>query len=308
MRVVTTFAEARRYRRGVVGLVPTMGYLHEGHLSLIERAAAECDTVIVTSFVNPLQFDDPSDLERYPADLERDIPLAAGAGGAVLFAPPRDEMYPDDQLTRVVVRRISDVLEGEWRPGHLEGVATVVTKLLAGLRPDRAYFGRKDAQQLAMVRRMARDLSVPVEVIGCPTVRERSGLALSSRNPKLGDEDREAALGLSRGLMEAAGAVDAGERSGEVLAGLVTAAMAEEPRVSPEYAALASQDDVTPLAELDRPAFLAVAARVGGVRLIDNIHIDHLVDDRAWGGATGDFVVDRGVRLAGESVLYGGGD
>lgn len=310
MRVTRTFSEARRYRRGIVGLVPTMGFLHEGHISLIERAAAECDTVIVTLFVNPLQFDDPSDLERYPADLERDIGLATIAGGDVLFAPPREEMYPEDQLTRVVVRRISEVLEGEFRPGHFEGVATVVTKLLAGLRPDRAYFGRKDGQQVSMVRRMARDLSVPVQVVDCPTIRERSGLALSSRNPKLGEEEREAALTLSRGVLAAADAFDAGVRDGEVLTGMAMAPIAGDERVSPEYAALASQADVTLLETVDRPAFLAVAARVGGVRLIDNIHIDIPVDDEGWlgGRGTASFIADRGIRLTEDSVLYGGGD
>jgi pantoate--beta-alanine ligase len=285
-----------------------MGYLHEGHVSLIAAAAARCDTVIVTLFVNPLQFDDPADLERYPADLDRDTGIVEAAGGGVLFAPPTEEMYPNDQLTRVVVQGISDVLEGEYRPGHLEGVATVVTKLFAGLRPDVAFFGRKDAQQLAMVRRLAMDLSIPLQVVGCQTVREHDGLALSSRNPKLGAGDREAALTLSRGLMAAADAVDGGERDARVLSDLAMAPMIEEDRVVPEYAGLASQRDVTVLEKVDQPSFLAVAARVGGVRLIDNIHIDDGGgEDGLVGWVTDRFAADRGIRLDRPSILYGGG-
>ena len=204
MRITKTFAETRASAAGSVGFVPTMGFLHEGHLSLIEAARRESDTVVMSLFVNPLQFDRDEDLTRYPRDLDRDVALATAAGADVVFAPEVDEMYPAEQLTRVIVKGLSDELEGPNRPGHFEGVATVVAKLFAGVRPQRAYFGRKDAQQLAVVRRMAADLSMPVHVVGAPIVREGSGLALSSRNIFLSSDQRNAALGLSRGLMKAA--------------------------------------------------------------------------------------------------------
>jgi len=293
MRVVTSFDDARSGRRGTGGLVPTMGGLHDGHLALVRRAADECDTVLVSLFVNPLQFEDPEDLGRYPADRERDADLAEQAGADVLFAPTMSTMYPQEQLARVVVRGMGDVLEGKFRPGHFEGVTTVVSKLFAGLRPDRAYFGRKDAQQLAIVTRMTRDLSFPVTIVGCPTVRDHDGLALSSRNTYLSPDERFAALSLSRGLMEAATAIDEGERSAASLERITLRSMEVEPLVEPEYAALADGSDVELLTELDRPAFLAVAARVGTVRLIDNIFIDALLTGDGPGLPT----VDRGVRL-----------
>lgn len=296
MDVVSTFAECRDAHAGITGLVPTMGYLHEGHLSLIECAARDCDTVIVSLFVNPLQFGQGEDLARYPADLERDRELAAKAGADVLFAPVVGDVYPEPPVTTVSVTGIAGVLEGAHRPGHMDGVAIVVTKLFAGVQPDRAYFGRKDAQQLAMVRRLGADLSLPVLVAGCPTVRERDGLALSSRNTYLSADDRTRALALSRGLMTAADAAEAGERDGSRLAALVTGSLEAE-GVAADYVALASQADVRPLDAVTEPAFLAVAARVGAARLIDNIHID-LVDGR--------LVADRGVRLDHPSVLYGG--
>lgn len=271
-------------------LVPTMGYLHDGHLSLVDLAREATDLVVMSLFVNPLQFDQQSDLDRYPRDLERDAALAESAGVDVLFAPTVDEMYPVEPLTRVIVPDVSSGMEGAHRPGHFEGVATVVAKLFAGLRPAVAVFGRKDAQQLAVVRRMALDLSFPVEIIGAPTVRESDGLALSSRNVFLGEEDREAALGLSRGLFAAAEAVRAGERSGAVLEHLVVDAVAAA-GAELEYATLADAFSAAPLDTLDREAFLAVAARVGDVRLIDNVVL--------WpDGST-----DTGVVLDGPSIL-----
>jgi pantoate--beta-alanine ligase len=297
MRVTKTFAETREASSGVVGLVPTMGFLHEGHLSLIEAARRHSDTVVMSLFVNPLQFDREDDLTRYPRDLERDVALATAAGADVVFAPQVDEMYPDEQLTRVTVNRLGDELEGPNRPGHFEGVATVVAKLFAGIQPHAAYFGRKDAQQLAIVRRMAVDLSMPTTVVGVPIVREADGLALSSRNIFLSQAERTAALRLSRGLMGAADLVEAGERNASTIADAVYAEVDDALQV--EYVTLAGQDLVQPLAALDRPAFLALAAWSGKTRLIDNVHLD---------SGRGGFVADRGIRLATTSVLYGTGE
>ena len=252
MRITASFAETRMVAQGTVGLVPTMGFLHEGHLSLVELARAATDTVVMSLFVNPLQFDREDDLARYPRDLERDVALAKAAGADIVFAPDIDEMYPTEQLTRVTVRGLSDELEGPQRPGHFEGVATIVAKLLAGIQPDRSYFGRKDAQQLAIVRRMASDLSFPGAIVGGPIVRESDGLALSSRNIFLSAEERGAAPALSRGLSRAADLVEAGERSADVLRAAVTSVISEAPELEVEYVTLAGQDLVQPLDWLDR--------------------------------------------------------
>ncbi|WKZ83583.1 MAG: pantoate--beta-alanine ligase [Acidimicrobiia bacterium] len=290
MIVVATFAEARRARRGRVGLVPTMGFLHEGHLACAAAIRPACDTLMMSIFVNPLQFDRPADLERYPRDLERDVELARRAGVDVVFAPASAEMYPRTPLTRVRVAEVSEGMEGARRPGHFEGVATVVTKLFAGLRSEVAAFGKKDAQQLAVVRRLVADLSFPVEIVGVPTVREPDGLALSSRN--LFIEDRQAALGLSRGLFAAADAAAAGERSAAALESLAGEAVAVAGAVV-EYATLADAATARPIDRLDRTAFLAVAATVGPVRLIDNIVLEP------------DGSSDRGSRLEGPSMMGG---
>lgn len=295
MRITKSFAETRAITHGVVGLVPTMGFLHEGHLSLIKEARQQSDTVVMSLFVNPLQFDRDDDLDRYPRDLERDVELATAAGADIVFNPELDEMYPTKQLTRVNVNELSDQLEGPNRPGHFEGVATVVAKLLAGIQPDRSFFGRKDAQQLAIVRRMAQDLSMPSEIIGVPIVREAEGIALSSRNVFLSDPERSNALALSRGLMLAADLVEGGERNASEIAGVVSHEIGD--LLDVEYVTLASQGDVKPLDKLDQPAFLALAAWAGKTRLIDNVHFDG-----------GDFVADRGTRLVERSVLYGTGE
>ena len=296
MRTTATFAEARASLSGSVGFVPTMGYLHEGHLALVAAAREQSHTVVASLFVNPLQFDQAADLDRYPRDLTRDALLLEQAGCDVLFAPAVAEMYPEPPLTRVGLEVVTAEMEGARRPGHFEGVATVVAKLFAGLRPDRAYFGRKDAQQLAVITRMAADLSFPVEVVGCPTVREAEGLALSSRNVFLGEDDRPAALALWLALAAAAAAAASGERSGAVLEGLVFDELERTPGVEPEYAILADAARATRIPELDRAAFLATAARVGPVRLIDNIRLEP-------GGAS-----DPGIRLDHPSILYAGGD
>ena len=296
MIVASTFVECRRLGSGVVGLVPTMGFLHEGHLSHIAKSAASDDTTIVSLFVNPTQFNDPADLERYPRDFERDRELAFSAGADVLFAPDVSEMYPADPLASVVVGEVTDHMEGPRRPGHFEGVATVVAKLFAGLQPDTAYFGRKDAQQVAVVTTMARDLSFPVRIEPGSTVREADGLALSSRNVFLSDADRRRALAISQGLFAAADLVEAGEVEASVIESACRRLLAD---VDVEYVQLAGQARANPLEVLDRPAFLAVAGTVGSTRLIDNVAID-LVDGR-W-------VVDRGERLQERSMLYGDAD
>lgn len=293
MRVVTSFQEARHGYEGSVGCVPTMGFLHEGHLSLIAAARADDQTVVVTLFVNPLQFGPGEDLERYPRDFDRDAALAEGAGTDILFAPSTEDMYPTEPASRVTVRGLADTLEGAHRPGHFEGVATVVTKLLAGLRPDRAYFGRKDAQQLSVVRRLVADLSFPAKIIGCPTVREPDGLALSSRNINL--EERSRALGLSAGLRAAEAAIRQGEQRGPVLE-RVAREEAERRGLELQYASLVDADTIEPLEQVDRESFLAVAARVGKTRLIDNLYITV--------NAAGRVEPDFGHLLPGPSVLY----
>ncbi len=257
-----------------VGLVPTMGALHAGHQSLIERAASECDLVAVTVFVNPLQFDEIGDLAAYPRTLAADVAMADAAGASVVFAPPVAEMYPGHPAppaTTVHVAGLTDRLEGSSRPGHFDGVATVVTKLLAMAGPCRAYFGEKDFQQLGVVRQLVRDLCLPVEVVGCATVREPDGLALSSRNSRLSPDERRAATVLHRALQAGAASVDAGERR----AGQVRAAMASElgrePLVTVDYAEVVDPRSLEPVDEIVGEVRLLLAAAVGPVRLIDNL-------------------------------------
>ena len=292
MRIVESFEASRSLSTGRVGLVPTMGFLHEGHLSHIERARRISDTVVVSLFVNPLQFEDESDLDRYPRDLDRDAALAAASGADVLFAPPLEEMYPERPLTRISVMRVTDHMEGPRRPGHFEGVATVVAKLLAGLRPNDAHFGRKDAQQLSVVTRLAMDLSLPTQIVPGPTVREVDGLALSSRNVFLSDSERARALGISAGLFAAADAIESGVVEAGELHELCRSRIGD---VDVEYVQLADQSEAQPLRVLAEPAFLAVAAKVGETRLIDNVAVD-------FDGDTP--IVDRGLRLEGTSMLY----
>jgi pantoate--beta-alanine ligase len=277
MRTLRTVAELRAALAGprrdgrAIGLVPTMGFLHEGHLSLIRRARSECDEVVVSLFVNPAQFDDASDLDAYPRDEARDARLAAAAGASLLFAPAPAEVYPAGFSTTVSVRGVTEPLEGAHRGvGHFDGVTTVVTKLLNMVGPEVAYFGQKDAQQALVIRKLARDLDLPVRIEVAPTVREPDGLALSSRNVRLAGGDRERALALSRALRAAEQAVAAGDRTA---AGVRAAALAQLHRlaVEPEYLELVSTDTLAPIETIDGEALLAVAARVGDVRLIDNI-------------------------------------
>jgi pantoate--beta-alanine ligase len=256
-----------------VGLVPTMGYLHDGHASLIRRSAAECDVTAVTIFVNPLQFGAGEDLSAYPRDLDGDVALATAAGAALVFAPPVEEMYPDAVQTSVRVDGITEVLEGASRPGHFDGVATVVAKLFAIGAPCRAYFGEKDFQQLAVVRRTTRDLSLPVDVVGCPTVREADGLALSSRNVYLTDAERPAATILSRALAAAAAAIEAGERDPDAVRCQMAAIVAAERLATLDYAEVVSVDDFRTPTPLSGELRLLIAARIGRARLIDNVGV-----------------------------------
>ncbi len=254
-----------------IGLVPTMGYLHEGHLSLLRAAASHCDVVVMSLFVNPTQFRPGEDLDRYPRDEERDLELAAEAGVDIVYAPPVEEVYPEGFATHVEVENLTEVLcgdPGRRGPEHFRGVTTVVAKLFNSVQPDVAYFGQKDAQQAAAIRRMARDLDFPVRVEVLPTVREDDGLAMSSRNAYLSEEEREQATALSRALRAAEQATQA-----DSLAAGLDAARREltAAGIEPEYLEARDPDEMTPVTELNgRPVLVAVAAQVGAARLIDN--------------------------------------
>ncbi len=283
MKIVRTKTELRETltaprREGKrIGLVPTMGYFHDGHLSLMRGAREDCDVVVVSLFVNPTQFGPGEDLDAYPRDEDRDAELAALEGVDVLWMPDAEEMYPDGFATSVeVADSLSGVLEGgpENRgPSHFQGVTTVVAKLFNSVQPDVAYFGRKDAQQALVIEQMTRDLDFPIEIAVLPTVREEDGLALSSRNAYLTEEQRERATAISRALRAAEDAASAGETSTEALVG---AARDELRRagIEPEYVEARAAEDLSPVAELNgRPLLVAVAARVGKARLIDNVVI-----------------------------------
>ena len=274
MKTVSTIQEARAWRRGAggsVGLVPTMGYLHAGHLSLVERARRENDRVAASLFVNPTQFGPSEDLARYPRDIERDTRLLEAAGCDLLFAPAAFEMYPAGFETIVDVGAVAAPLEGARRPGHFRGVATVVMKLFGILQPDRAYFGQKDAQQLAVMKKMVRDLDVLVDVRACPTVRETDGLAMSSRNVYLDPEDRRAAPALHRALAAARDRWAAGERDAEALRQAMRSVLEAEPRVHVDYVSVADPETCRELQRVEGPALLSLAAAVGKARLIDNV-------------------------------------
>lgn len=258
-----------------VGFVPTMGFLHEGHLALIRRARRENDRVVVSVFVNRLQFGASEDFEHYPRDLARDAELAAGEGADYLFAPSAEEMYPRGELaTRVEVGRIGEVVEGRFRPGHFSGVATVCVKLFNIVRPRRAYFGQKDAQQLAVIRQVVDDLGVPVEIVACPTVREADGLAMSSRNHYLDGPSRRAAAALPRALFAAREQALAGERAAKALRECVRRCLAEEPGLRLQYVEVVDPDSFEPIHTIGGRATIALAALVETTRLIDNVDID----------------------------------
>ncbi|MGB7860997.1 MAG: pantoate--beta-alanine ligase [Acidimicrobiia bacterium] len=271
MEVTRSFSQTRDRYSGTVGLLPTLGFFHEGHLKLMDLLRPQCDTLVVSLFVNPTQFNEQADFDLYPRDEARDASLADEHDVDLLFAPPTEEVYGGVSVTTVEVSGVTDEMEGRHRPGHFVGVATVVAKLFAGLRPDTAMFGRKDAQQLAVLRAMAADLRFPIDIVEAPVVREPGGLALSSRNVGLTSHDRERALAISRGLFQAAEQVDAGERRGGRLEGTVLRSMRG---LDIDYVKLASQATMKPVDELVAPSVLAVAATVGRVRLIDNIAFD----------------------------------
>ncbi|WP_413874518.1 pantoate--beta-alanine ligase [Albidovulum sp.] len=256
----------------LVGVVPTMGALHDGHLSLARAARRQSDRVIVTIFVNPMQFGNPEDLAKYPRDEAHDLALLEAEGVDVLFAPGPEEIYPDGFATRVTVSGVSEPLEGAFRPGHFEGVATVVTKLLGMTQAGRAFFGEKDWQQLQVVRRLVTDLNIPTRIIGCPTIREPDGLAMSSRNARLGSEARAAAPALHAAMAAAASVIRAGAAVAEALA-TARAEVLAAGFSGVEYLELRGAERLEPLATLDRPARILAAATLGGVRLIDNIGV-----------------------------------
>ena len=253
-----------------IGLVPTMGAFHEGHLSLMRRAREQCDRVVVSLFVNPTQFNEQADLDRYPRDERRDAALAAEAGVDFLFAPPTEQIYPPGFTTTVSITGVTESLEGAVRGrGHFDGVATVVTKLFNIVSPDVAYFGQKDAQQVAVIRQLVRDLDMPVRIEACPTVREPDGLALSSRNARLSGTQRERATALHRALAAARESVATGERDAAAVRATAIAALASS-GIEPEYFELVSADTLVPVRRIEGEVLALVAARVGATRLIDN--------------------------------------
>lgn len=260
-----------------IGFVPTMGALHEGHLALIRRAKSECGFVVVSVFVNPTQFNEKKDLEAYPRDLGRDMALSAEAGADVLFAPEVFEVYPDGFATKVIVDGpLTRLLEGHYRPGHFEGVTTVVAKLFTMVGPDRAYFGEKDWQQLQVVTRMTRDLNLPLEVVPCPTVRESDGLAMSSRNTRLTPEARKKALVIpflldtAQSLLDSAGPETQTDQGPVLVSWLTTLLQSNQPTVEPDYIAVVDPETLFDVEEIKDRALVAIAAKVDGVRLIDN--------------------------------------
>ena len=276
MRIVHTIAETRAAiadlrRKGSVGLVPTMGALHAGHLSLVRAARAACNAVVATIFVNPTQFGPNEDFSKYPRTFEADCALLEAESVDLLFAPEPAEMYPEGSSTIVEVERISDRLDGQSRPGHFRGVATVVAKLFNIIGPDKSFFGQKDAAQVAVLRRMVRDLNFPLEIVVCPIVRDPDGLALSSRNRYLSPDDRKSALVLHRTLHRIEARAAAGEVDASALLDTGLAVLAEEPDVRLDYLRIVDPDTLEDRADVRQGALVAVAAWVGPARLIDNV-------------------------------------
>ena len=275
--VVRTIADLRatltaaRLEGRDVGFVPTMGYLHEGHRSLMREAAAHNDTTVVSIFVNPLQFAPTEDLDRYPRDLERDVQMASDEGVRHVFAPSQQEMYPERIVTTVNVAGVSEPLEGASRPSHFAGVATVVTKLFAIVGPCRAYFGEKDFQQLAVIRRLVFDLSMPIDIVACPTIREPDGLAMSSRNVNLTADARRAAPVLLRALQAGKHAIEGGERDAMQVRRAMRAVVESEPLVDLDYAEVVDESTFVIPTPLTGTLRLLIAARLPHARLIDNI-------------------------------------
>jgi pantoate--beta-alanine ligase len=277
MKIVTTLEELRSARLLLdtpVGFVPTMGYLHEGHLSLIRRAREECKSVVVSIFVNPTQFGPNEDLSKYPRDLQRDLNLIAPLGVDLVWTPTAEVMYPPGYQTWVEVEALTKPLEGAMRPGHFRGVTTVVAKLFNGVQPQKAYFGQKDAQQAAVIRQMTRDLNFPIEIVVCPTVREADGLAMSSRNTYLNPEERRAATILYQALTAAQRAYHNGERNAESLRRIMRETLATEPLATVQYVSCADYDTLAELEQVKGKALLSLAVFIGKTRLIDNVVLE----------------------------------
>ena len=253
-----------------VGLVPTMGYLHPGHISLIERARKENDMVVVSIFVNPIQFGPNEDLDTYPRDMTHDREVCEKAGAELIFAPQPSEMYPSENFAFVDIKELGDGLCGAKRPGHFRGVCTVVSKLFNIVLPNRAYFGEKDAQQLAIIRRMVKDLNIGTEIVSCPIVREADGLAMSSRNLYLSPEERKAALSLSRSLSAAKELMRKGEKDAVKIREAIVAGISAEPLVKIDYAEIVDSADLSPVEKIEKPVLAAAAVYFGKTRLIDN--------------------------------------
>lgn len=276
MKIVETIKEVREQVKAwrkeglTVGLVPTMGYLHEGHKSLIDRAVAENDRVVVSVFVNPMQFGVGEDLESYPRDMERDAALCEKAGASLIFHPEPSEMYPEDFSSFVDMSTLTGGLCGKTRPIHFRGVCTVVSKLFNIVLPDKAYFGQKDAQQLAVIRHMVNDLSYGIEIVGCPIIREDDGLAKSSRNTYLNEDERKAALILSQSLAEGKKALEAGEKDAKKLQSIIVEKIKTEPMAKIDYVEVVDWNTLEPVDTVDGPVLVAMAVYIGKTRLIDN--------------------------------------
>jgi pantoate--beta-alanine ligase len=272
LETIQSFRQAHSALNGTLGFVPTMGYLHAGHLELVRQARAECAYVAVSIFVNPTQFGPSEDLARYPRDVPRDLELLRAEGVDLVFLPPLEQIYPPGYSTFVEVENVTATLEGAHRPGHFRGVATVVCKLFNIVQAQRAYFGQKDAQQTVVIRQMVRDLAIPTEIVIVPTVREVDGLALSSRNVYLNPEERAAAPVLYRGLQQVVALYESGERDAHSLRATLQAALAQEPLAKVEYVSIA---DLVTLREIENTitqgALVSLAARFGTTRLIDNV-------------------------------------
>ncbi len=280
MKIITTVAEMKaqvaewKAEGLTIGLTPTMGALHEGHMSLMERAVSECDRVVTSVFVNPIQFGPNEDYESYPRDLERDAKIAESKGVSVVFHPEPEEMYPTNSNTYVEMETLTDSLCGAKRPGHFRGVCTVVNKLFNIVQPDKAFFGQKDAQQLAIIKRMVADLNMNVKVFGCPIVREEDGLAKSSRNTYLSEEERKAALCLSRSIFKAQQLIEEGERDADIIRNAVREIIETEPLSRIDYVEVVDLANMQPVQKLGEAGLVAIAVYIGETRLIDNYLFD----------------------------------
>ncbi len=276
MLTVTTLAKLRSVRtsmKGTFGLVPTMGALHDGHCSLVKRARVECENLGVSIFINPTQFSPGEDFEKYPRMVQVDLDLLEDLGVDVVWLPTPEEIYPQGFQTWITVDKLTEPLEGKSRPGHFRGVTTIVAKLLNAFLPDKAYFGQKDAQQVVVLKRMAKDLNFPVEVVVCPTVREADGLALSSRNAYLSSAEREAATVLYRSLNAAKTEYDKGERDANALREVMRSVIKSEPLAREEYVSAADTETLHELRKIDGRVLLSLAVRIGKTRFIDNLLI-----------------------------------